>query len=231
MNDETVWADTQNPLEDISSVFDLFARPEWHARAACRGVGAEVFFPERGELVSAAQAICEGCTVREECLEAAMAVPNTTGIWGGVTERKRRRIRAERRKIAVLVEPKRGELDNCGTDGGYYSHRYRGQPTCEACKAAHAEAVRRAAKRYGTSARNFKRQVRKSLGWCSQCAEFRHDECRNKGCTCTVCNKFAQLPAHDSVKGRLGDDMSTTSVAGVENGKGDPLGDQLEEAG
>jgi WhiB family redox-sensing transcriptional regulator len=69
----------------------LVDRPAWHRQAACRGMGVDVFFPGRGEQlkVRAAKAICEGCAVRHECLEAALA-NGDLGIWGGRSERGRR---------------------------------------------------------------------------------------------------------------------------------------------
>jgi len=60
---------------------------------------ARVFHPERGEntrlWVSTAKAVCAGCPVREECLEAGMREPR--GVWGGLTARERVRLRHERR--------------------------------------------------------------------------------------------------------------------------------------
>jgi WhiB family redox-sensing transcriptional regulator len=66
-------------------------RPEWHQAAACRGVGTDVFFPERGESVVAAWAYCDRCPVRAEC--AAAGLTEHHGIWGGRSEPRRRRLR------------------------------------------------------------------------------------------------------------------------------------------
>lgn len=68
-------------------------RPAWHARAACRGQGAERFFLARGEHVGPAKAICSGCPVRAECLEAALADPWLAGVWAGTSARERERMR------------------------------------------------------------------------------------------------------------------------------------------
>ena len=72
---------------------DLLNRPEWHARAACRGMGVDAFFPERGQSTEAAKALCAACEVRAECLEAALGDVTTQGVWAGTSERGRRELR------------------------------------------------------------------------------------------------------------------------------------------
>jgi WhiB family redox-sensing transcriptional regulator len=69
----------------------------WQDRANCLGVDPDLFFPGRGESTQEAKAICAGCVVRDECLEQALARPEKFGIWGGTSERERRRLRRERR--------------------------------------------------------------------------------------------------------------------------------------
>ena len=231
MSDDALYfADSGAP--QVADALDMFQRPEWHAQAACRGMGSEVFFPERGDKVSEAIAICEGCPVRQECLEFSLQNGERNGIWGGVPERRRRNLRAEWRANKTGVVPKPGELDNCGTDSGYYSHRYRNQPACPACLAAHAEAARKYLVQ-SNNARRFRHQVRREAGWCAPCVSFKHADCKKSDCRCTRChgNDLAQLPVDHAVKDHLEEDLSPTSEAGVENGKGGPLGDHLREAG
>lgn len=72
----------------------------WRARSACRGLDSALFFPGQGESVSEAQAVCAGCAVRTECTTYALESGQRFGIWGGTTERARRRLRAERRAVA-----------------------------------------------------------------------------------------------------------------------------------
>lgn len=76
----------------------LYGREDrsWHAQANCLGVDPDLFFPERGASTKEAKAVCRGCVVREECLEHALAVGERHGIWGGLSERERRRIRRQR---------------------------------------------------------------------------------------------------------------------------------------
>jgi len=72
----------------------------WQDRANCRGGVADLFFPERGASTRAAKAICRECHVREECLEFAIRSNEKFGIWGGMSERERRRVRRERQIAA-----------------------------------------------------------------------------------------------------------------------------------
>jgi WhiB family redox-sensing transcriptional regulator len=69
---------------------------DWKARANCMGVDPDLFFPERGMSTREAKEVCRGCVVREDCLEYALANGEKFGIWGGLSERERRRIRRAR---------------------------------------------------------------------------------------------------------------------------------------
>ncbi len=73
----------------------------WAERARCRGVDPRLFFPERQELPLLGLAYCRTCPVREQCLAEALAEPELKGIWGGTTERERRRMRSAARSAVV----------------------------------------------------------------------------------------------------------------------------------
>lgn len=77
-------------------------KPTWHTRAACRGLDASIFYPSTDDEADADQAkqVCDECVVREACLEHALAVREKDGVWGGCTERERRRIIRQRRRSA-----------------------------------------------------------------------------------------------------------------------------------
>ena len=68
----------------------------WQSRANCMGVDPELFFPERGASTREAKEVCRGCVVRTECLEYALANGEKFGIWGGLSERERRKVRRSR---------------------------------------------------------------------------------------------------------------------------------------
>ncbi len=85
--------------DDLANVIDLglddvFADPpEWQERALCAQTDPEAFFPEKGGSTREAKRICSGCEVRNECLEYALEKDERFGIWGGMSERERRRLR------------------------------------------------------------------------------------------------------------------------------------------
>ncbi|TQM15163.1 WhiB family redox-sensing transcriptional regulator [Pseudonocardia kunmingensis] len=66
---------------------------DWQERALCAQTDPEAFFPEKGGSTREAKRICSGCEVRAECLEYALAHDERFGIWGGLSERERRRLR------------------------------------------------------------------------------------------------------------------------------------------
>jgi WhiB family redox-sensing transcriptional regulator len=68
----------------------------WQDFANCLGVDPDLFFPERGASTREAKEVCRGCVVREDCLEYALTNGEKFGIWGGLSERERRRIRRQR---------------------------------------------------------------------------------------------------------------------------------------
>lgn len=87
-----------NRTIDVSSE-SYEARPElptWETFRNCADVDPDLFFPERGASQKEAKAVCKGCVVREDCLEYALANGEKFGIWGGLSERERRRIRRQR---------------------------------------------------------------------------------------------------------------------------------------
>ena len=78
----------------------IIAKPDldtgWKALSNCLGVDPALFFPERGASTREAKEVCRGCEVRIDCLEYALQNGEKFGIWGGMSERERRRIRRQR---------------------------------------------------------------------------------------------------------------------------------------
>jgi WhiB family redox-sensing transcriptional regulator len=60
------------------------------------GVDPDLFFPERGASTREAKEVCKGCVVKTDCLEYALDNGEKFGIWGGMSERERRRLRRAR---------------------------------------------------------------------------------------------------------------------------------------
>jgi len=65
----------------------------WQSDALCAQTDPEAFFPEKGGSTRDAKKICTGCEVRSECLEYALSNDERFGIWGGLSERERRKLR------------------------------------------------------------------------------------------------------------------------------------------
>jgi WhiB family redox-sensing transcriptional regulator len=68
----------------------------WQDQANCLGVDPDLFFPERGASTREAKEVCRGCVVKNDCLEYALENGEKFGIWGGLSERERRRLRRQR---------------------------------------------------------------------------------------------------------------------------------------
>ena len=82
----------------MSAPLPLFGRVSidaltWMEHGKCLDADPEAFFPEKGGSTREAKRICSACTVREECLEYALSNDERFGIWGGLSERERRRLK------------------------------------------------------------------------------------------------------------------------------------------
>ncbi|WP_075827345.1 WhiB family transcriptional regulator [Cellulosimicrobium sp. CUA-896] len=88
-------------VERVAPVLPLFGEPQddtlmgWQERALCAQTDPEAFFPEKGGSTREAKKVCTGCDVRAECLEYALANDERFGIWGGLSERERRKLKRQ----------------------------------------------------------------------------------------------------------------------------------------
>lgn len=69
------------------------AELQWQEEALCAQTDPEAFFPEKGGSTREAKRVCGVCAVRAACLDYALANDERFGIWGGMSERERRRLR------------------------------------------------------------------------------------------------------------------------------------------
>ena len=126
------------PLEGAKTSSDELDAEEWRLYANCLGVDPDLFFPERGASTREAKEVCKGCVVRESCLEAALARGEKFGIWGGMSERERRRVRrkraierAEQRAVALQmmselgIDPHANDVDTSARRGGRSGSSHR----------------------------------------------------------------------------------------------------------
>lgn len=67
----------------------------WQERALCAQTDPEAFFPEKGGSTREAKKVCRSCEVRTDCLEYALTHDERFGIWGGMSERERRKLKRE----------------------------------------------------------------------------------------------------------------------------------------
>ena len=65
----------------------------WQERALCAQTDPEAFFPEKGGSTREAKKVCQTCDVKQVCLEYALAHDERFGIWGGLSERERRKLK------------------------------------------------------------------------------------------------------------------------------------------
>ena len=82
-------------ITEVGDAEDLGDEGElgWQERALCAQTDPEAFFPEKGGSTREAKKVCRSCEVRAECLEYALGHDERFGIWGGLSERERRRLR------------------------------------------------------------------------------------------------------------------------------------------
>lgn len=111
----------------------LFNHAPWVALAACRGKTALYFSVEMSK-IREAKALCETCPVAGECEQLA-ADPGVWdqgfppfGVWAGKSTNANKKAIRQQRSWDTPI--------NCGTMGGYQTHRYRGQNPCELCSTA-----------------------------------------------------------------------------------------------
>ena len=90
---ERIW-----PLE----AFKLPPALAWRVKGSCRGSDPLIFYPpsDEDDLAEPAKLICAACPVRKPCLEFALSTREKHGVWGGLTERERRRVLRQRRRSA-----------------------------------------------------------------------------------------------------------------------------------
>lgn len=81
----------------------IIEEPNWQERALCRQTDPEAFFPEKGGSTREAKRVCLSCDVRGECLEYALQNDERHGIWGGLSERERRKIKSKSNPNAASV--------------------------------------------------------------------------------------------------------------------------------
>jgi len=74
-------------------VLNITGPPAWMTGGVCAQVDPELWFPEKGGSTRQAKALCARCPVHPECLAYALVHDERFGVWGGASERDRRRMK------------------------------------------------------------------------------------------------------------------------------------------
>ena len=90
---ELVAMSTTVPMTDPMTTPEDETLLSWQDKALCAQTDPEAFFPEKGGSTREAKRICVSCEVKQECLEYALMQDERFGIWGGLSERERRRLK------------------------------------------------------------------------------------------------------------------------------------------
>jgi Transcription factor WhiB len=104
----------------------------WQSEAACRSYPIDYFFHNEAEVVTdSVRELCTACSVRDNCLQLAIAT-DSIGIWAATTTEERRKMR-----------PKRVMVAEHGTTSGHHRHLKRGEKPCDSCRLARLEYLRK----------------------------------------------------------------------------------------
>lgn len=82
-------------VEEWSSLGSMLNPEPWMQEGLCAQTDPEMFFPEKGGTTRNAKKVCASCDVVKECLAYAMRGEERFGIWGGLSERERRKLRRQ----------------------------------------------------------------------------------------------------------------------------------------
>ena len=123
----------------------LLQPPHWTELSRCLEVDPEIFFPEKGGSTREAKQVCGGCEVRAECLAFALETNERFGVYGGMSERERRRLTGRSPALTAVEPATEGErvCTKCGPPAkpmiefGVDRNLPRGRKRwCKACFAA-----------------------------------------------------------------------------------------------
>lgn len=128
----SAFVETAEPDAVSHPAFTFIDLP-WVADALCAQVDVgDIWYPDKGGSTREAKQICAHCFVQAECLDYALTTGERFGIWGGFSERERRKLTDT--TATALKHPPR--FIKHGTEGGYRTHYRRGEPPCEPCRTA-----------------------------------------------------------------------------------------------
>jgi WhiB family redox-sensing transcriptional regulator len=110
---------------------------DWLSEAACKGMDADTFFPGQGGDTSYPKSVCAICPVSDPCKDHAV-IHEPRGVWGGTTDRERRKVR-QSQGIRLVRPESMAFLAECGSPAAYRRHLREGSPIDDICRRAHNE--------------------------------------------------------------------------------------------
>lgn len=146
-------------IPDRLNIWALPHPPAWHEDAACTSIGGDEWFPNKGESTRDAKGICRTCPVITQCLNWALDHDERFGVWGGLSERERRKLKPTRRHTTASDDDVRHTSGSpcigCGaltynrhsrtTDRPAGAVAYSGKGLCDRCVSARRRAARKTA--------------------------------------------------------------------------------------
>jgi WhiB family redox-sensing transcriptional regulator len=94
-DDSTQEPQDEDEASELWGLFDASEDVSWQHKALCAQTDPEAFFPEKGGSTREAKMICSRCEVHEQCLKWAIERDERFGIWGGMSERERRKYKKD----------------------------------------------------------------------------------------------------------------------------------------
>lgn len=130
----------------------LLNTEQWAMNALCAQCDPEEWFPNQGASTRAAKRVCLDCPVRAQCSQYALDNNEIHGVWGGLSERERRRVKRGEEVPVLALQP-------CGTVAAFQRHVRDDEKPCDPCREAKNDASRR-----WTQARARRQYRARSLG-------------------------------------------------------------------
>lgn len=121
---------------------------EWRDRAVCSQSDPEIWFPQKGGSTRRPKSLCISCPVQQECLDYALTHDERFGVWGGYSERERRKLLKGEEVIQLQVQERRIQ-DALNRPFPHGEKGYQRGCRCVACRegAARVRKEQRARKR------------------------------------------------------------------------------------
>lgn len=126
---------TRAPKVDVIAQLAIatVSQGDWALEALCAQTDPEIFFPEKGGSNKATKRICQRCPVAAECLDYALENNEMFGVWGGLSERERRALKAADTSLAVPCPEACGAMFRNDTNASRHAKAAHADIVCPSC--------------------------------------------------------------------------------------------------